>query len=86
MRVMASSFAPSARLCICTHSLLTLYTEPAGSLWPACFERDPESNKLLHQDEEWLQPTCHMFYGTRVRDVSDDLPRWDGFEGKSERL
>ena len=55
-------------------------------MWPACFERNPETHQLLHQDEAWLQPTCHMFYGTRVRNVSDDLPKWDGFEGKSERL
>jgi len=31
-------------------------------------------------------PTCHIFYGSRVVDVDDGLPKWSGHKGGSERL
>ena len=31
-------------------------------------------------------PTCHIFYGSRVQDIDDNLPKWSGHKGKSERL
>ena len=30
-----------------------------------------------------FQPTCHIFYGMRVMDVNDDLPKYRGHKGNS---
>ncbi|KAF8549607.1 hypothetical protein OG21DRAFT_1515022 [Imleria badia] len=37
---------------------------------------------------EWerVKPTAHQFYGTRMLDVNDELGKWEGYEGKSEKL
>lgn len=35
---------------------------------------------------EIVKPTAHIFYGTRVIDVGDDLGKWQGYEDKSKRL
>ncbi|KAF7302683.1 GFA domain-containing protein [Mycena chlorophos] len=46
--------------------------------------RDPESGRIL--DWDTVKPTGHIFYGTRLVDVADDLPKWEGFSNRSERL
>ena len=33
-----------------------------------------------------FRPTCHIFYGNRCLDVSDNLPKWEGHKEKSEQL
>jgi len=33
-----------------------------------------------------FKPTCHLFYGQRVFDVCDDLPKWSGHKNQSSRL
>lgn len=33
-----------------------------------------------------FRPTCHIFYGTRVVEVGDDLPKWSGHKNYSTRL
>ena len=33
-----------------------------------------------------LRPTVHMFYESRLLDVHDGLPKWAGYENRSERL
>lgn len=33
-----------------------------------------------------FQPTCHIFYGQRVINVFDNLPKWSGHKDQSERL
>jgi hypothetical protein len=33
-----------------------------------------------------FRPTCHIFYGSRVIDIYDDLPKWSGHKNHSERL
>ena len=33
-----------------------------------------------------FMPTCHIFYGSRVIDISDDLPKWSGHKNNSERM
>ena len=33
-----------------------------------------------------FRPTCHIFYGNRVVDVDDDLPKWSGHKNKSMRV
>ncbi|KAH8103381.1 Mss4-like protein [Cristinia sonorae] len=35
---------------------------------------------------EMVQPTGHIFYGTRMVDVRDGLGKWEGYEGESERI
>jgi hypothetical protein len=35
---------------------------------------------------ESFKPTCHLFYGQRVIDVGDDLPKWAGHKNLSTRL
>ena len=53
------------------------------SVWGACLERGPDGEIL-----EWarVKPTAHQFYGTRMLDVNDELGKWEGYEGKSEKL
>ncbi|KAF9067303.1 Mss4-like protein [Rhodocollybia butyracea] len=53
------------------------------SIWGAQLERD-ENGKIRNWD--LIKPTAHMFYETRMMDYNDDLPKWDGYEGKSRRL
>ena len=33
-----------------------------------------------------FKPTCHIFYGMRVIDMDDGLPKWSGHKNKSELL
>jgi len=33
-----------------------------------------------------FMPTCHIFYGARVMDVGDALPKWSGHKGRSQLL
>lgn len=38
--------------------------------------------------ERWelVKPSAHIFYGTRMLDIKDDLGKWEGYEGKSDRI
>ncbi|KAF8963953.1 Mss4-like protein [Flammula alnicola] len=53
------------------------------SVWGVQFERD-DKGKIIGWDT--IKPTAHIFYDTRMLDVQDDLSKWTGYEGKSERL
>jgi hypothetical protein len=33
-----------------------------------------------------FRPTCHIFYGSRVIDIGDGLPKWSGHKNKSVRI
>ncbi len=33
-----------------------------------------------------FKPTCHIFYGMRVMDVDDGLPKWQGHKNQSREL
>ncbi len=33
-----------------------------------------------------FKPTCHLFYGQRVTDIYDNLPKWSGHKNQSARL
>lgn len=35
---------------------------------------------------DFIKPTVHQFYGTRLLDLTDGLSRWVGYENQSERL
>ena len=53
------------------------------SVWGASLERGPDGEIL-----EWerVKPSAHQFYGTRMLDVKDELGKWEGYEGKSEKI
>lgn len=53
------------------------------SVWGAHLERDEEGKIKAW---EFVKPTAHIFYGTRMLDVPDDLGKWEGHEGKSARI
>ena len=38
------------------------------------------------QVPEAFKPSCHIFYGMRVMDVIDELPKWSGHKNKSKLL
>ena len=46
--------------------------------------RVDDLGRILRWDE--LRPTAHMFYGTRLLDIEDGLGKWEGYEGKSEKI
>lgn len=33
-----------------------------------------------------FMPTCHIFYGTRVMEITDELPKWSGHKDRSTLL
>ncbi len=33
-----------------------------------------------------FRPTCHIFYGSRLIDIRDDLPKWSGHKNNSEMI
>nr|WP_321402065.1 GFA family protein [uncultured Desulfobacter sp.] len=35
---------------------------------------------------EAFRPTCHLFYGSRVFEIQDNLPKWSGHKNHSELL
>ena len=53
------------------------------SVWAAQLERDAEG-KIIRYEE--FRPKAHIFYGTRMLDVPDGLPKWEGYAEKSARL
>ncbi len=38
------------------------------------------------QVPEAFRPTCHIFYGMRVMEIDDGLPKWSGHKDKSPLL
>jgi hypothetical protein len=38
------------------------------------------------QSPDSFKPTCHIFYGQRVTDIVDNLPKWSGHKDHSARL
>ncbi|KAK0466345.1 Mss4-like protein [Desarmillaria tabescens] len=53
------------------------------SVWGAQLDRDDAGKR---KNWELLKPTAHIFYETRMVDIADDLGKWDGYEGLSNRL
>ncbi|CAA7265851.1 unnamed protein product [Cyclocybe aegerita] len=53
------------------------------SVWGGQLDRDAEG-KIIGWDT--IKPTAHIFYETRMIDVQDELGKWTGYEGQSERL
>ena len=38
------------------------------------------------KDKENFKPRMHMFYGERVMDIPDGLPKWSGLNDKSDLI
>ncbi|PQE24219.1 glutathione-dependent formaldehyde-activating family gfa protein [Rutstroemia sp. NJR-2017a BVV2] len=38
------------------------------------------------EEKDRFMPTCHMFYGKRITDIPDGLPKWTGINGESELI
>lgn len=53
------------------------------SVWGPHFARDA-SGRVLRWDE--VRPSAHMFYGARLLDIEDNLGKWEGYEGKSDKI
>jgi len=58
-------------------------TEGRWSLRGAHFRRNA---KGLIENWDLIKPTGHMFYDTRMLDVDDGLPKWEGYANGSKRL
>ncbi|KAJ4308221.1 hypothetical protein N0V94_009446 [Neodidymelliopsis sp. IMI 364377] len=45
---------------------------------------------LIHlktdEDKAYFKPRCHMFYGQRVMDIPDGLPKWSGINNESDLI
>ncbi|KAF8915073.1 Mss4-like protein [Mucidula mucida] len=57
--------------------------ENTWSVWGGQLARD-ENGKI--KDWDYLKPTTHIFYGTRMLDIDDQLSKWEGFENESNRI
>ncbi|KAH7396113.1 Mss4-like protein [Pyrenochaeta sp. MPI-SDFR-AT-0127] len=38
------------------------------------------------EDKAYFKPRCHMFYGQRVMDIPDGLPKWSGINDESDLI
>ena len=87
LRFYNSERRQSARILPCKVSCAgcgTLIADEGRKMWLAFpplfdFGRPP-------QVPASFMPTCHIFYGTRVMDMHDDLPKWSGHKNKSVLL
>jgi len=46
----------------------------------------PSLIKFKEGEKRKFDPTCHMFYGNRLVDIKDGLPKWTGINGQSELI
>ncbi|KDQ63060.1 hypothetical protein JAAARDRAFT_119249 [Jaapia argillacea MUCL 33604] len=53
------------------------------SVWGAQLDRDEDGQVRCF---ELVQPTAHVFYGTRMLDINDNLGKWEGYEQLSRRV
>jgi hypothetical protein len=62
----------------------TLIADEGRNMWlafPSLFNFSGKSNI-----PDSFMPTCHIFYGARILDMDDSLPKWAGHKNKSELL
>ncbi|MCP4374101.1 MAG: GFA family protein, partial [Deltaproteobacteria bacterium] len=62
----------------------TLIADEGRNMWlafPSLFDFGGTSKV-----PEKFKPTCHIFYGMRIIDIADDLPKWSGHKEKSQRV
>lgn len=59
-----------------------LIADEGRNMWlafPSLFDFGDKSNIPSR-----FKPTCHIFYGSRVIDIDDELPKWSGHKDHSE--
>ncbi|KAJ5562509.1 hypothetical protein N7461_001270 [Penicillium sp. DV-2018c] len=54
-------------------------------LFPELINVEGSYDEEKHRKEGFL-PKCHIFYEQRLVDISDDLDKWSGMDGESEKL
>jgi len=62
----------------------SLIADEGRNMWlafPSLFDFPGQSNV-----PDKFKPTCHIFYGARIMDIDDDLPKWSGHKNKSKPL
>ena len=55
----------------------------SNSVWGVHLRRHADGT-IMSWDS--VKPTAHIFYDTRVLDIRDEIPKWDGYEGESTLL
>ena len=63
----------------------TLIADEGRNMWLA-FPSLFEFGGVRQEVPEKFKPTCHIFYGMRIIDINDDLPKWSGHKNKSQKL
>jgi len=58
-------------------------TKQKWSVWGATLDRDTDGRII---NWSFVKPTDHIFYGTRMVDVLDDLRKWDGYSNRSDEI
>jgi hypothetical protein len=62
----------------------TPIADEGRTMWlafPSLFDFGPDA-----ETPDSFKPTCHIFYGQRVLDICDNLPKWSGHKNHSARL
>jgi hypothetical protein len=59
------------------------YKTKQWSVWGCTLERDDDGRL---KNCAIIRPTAHIFYGTRILDIGDNLSKWEGYENKSVKL
>ncbi|KAJ7024385.1 Mss4-like protein [Mycena alexandri] len=65
--------------CVASHNTKT----ESWSVWGSQLERNENG---VTKDLAVIKPTAHIYYGTHLLDVKDDLGKWEGYEYKSNRI
>ena len=60
----------------------TLIADEGRNMWLAF----PSLFDFKSKVPETFKPTCHIFYGSRIMDMDDGLPKWAGHKNKSKLL
>ena len=55
------------------------------SIWGAVLGRD-EEGRIDRNTWDIVKPDAHIFYGTRMLDVNDNVGKWEGYKDISTRL
>lgn len=70
----------------CKSCLCIIGHEKSGERWSikgALFRRNAQG---LIENWHLIKPTDHIFYDTRMLDINDGLPKWEGFTDGSRRM
>ncbi|KAL0950228.1 hypothetical protein HGRIS_010215 [Hohenbuehelia grisea] len=62
----------------------TVLAYPSAFQFPSAIHNGERMNS--HNVPDDLRPTCHIFYGQRIMDISDGIPKWEGHKNSSTSL